>query len=324
MPNLRALYSGCVPCIENNYLRQPSAVLKLSENSSKYFEGYVTFYCKHSNCCGCEVIGKAKFYTYHNKVEAVMEVSGKRSYFRSCTKARPVKGKRREELAEKMEHEKPYSVFRKLQLSLNEEERVYGSSTYAPSHAVLRNIKSKGNISNRYSNNWIINVKAMEEIFSKKQGSFVRDIKVSKCPEIFLFTDAQIKVYGEICHRDIIYFDATGSIMKKSTSEKDFQIYTLLVRHPNEGGPALPVATSITTRHDAHSICNFLNFFLSAATKLIGLKAKPIAVMIDGSMAMWNAVLRAFSNETRLDYYHRCWRIVNGKAESLDLKKTFV
>ena len=41
-------------------------------------------------------------------------------------------------------------------------------------------------------------------------------------------------------------------------------------------------------------------------------------------MAMWNAVLRAFSNETRLDYYHRCWRIVNGEAESLDLKKTFV
>ena len=72
LPNLRALYSGCVPCIENNYLRQPSAVLKLSENRSKYFEGYVTFYCKHSNCCGCEVIGKAKFYTYHNKVEAVI------------------------------------------------------------------------------------------------------------------------------------------------------------------------------------------------------------------------------------------------------------
>ena len=110
----------------------------------------------------------------------------------------------------------------------------------------------------------------MEEIFADKRGSFVRDIKVSKYPEIFLFTDAQIKVYGEICRRDIIYFDATGSIMKKSASEKDFQVYTLLVRHPNEGGPALPVASSITTRHDARSICNFLDFFLVRPQNCLG------------------------------------------------------
>ena len=167
----------------------------------------------------------------------------------------------------------------------------------------------------------MINIKAMEEIFSEKQGSFVRDIKVSKYTKIFLFTDAQIKVYGEICRRDVVYFDATGSIMKKVPVKKDFQIYTLLVRHPNEGGSALPVASSITIRHDARSICNFLDFFLSAATKLLGSKSKPIAIMRDGLMVMWNAVLRAFSNETRSEYCQRCWRVVNGKAESLDLKK---
>ena len=236
------------------------------------------------------------------RLKLLQKYQEREAIFRWCIKLRPVEGKRREELAEKLKHEKPYSVFRKMQLSLNEEERVYGSSTYAPSRAVLRNIKSKENISQRYSNNWIISIKAMEEIFADKHGSFVRDIKVSKYPEIFLFTDAQIKVYGEICRRDIIYFDATGSIMKKSASEKDFQVYTLLVRHPNEGGPTLPVASSITTRHDARDICNFLDFFLSAATKLLGSKSKPISIMIDGSMAMWNAVSRAFSNETRLEY----------------------
>ena len=47
-------------------------------------------------------------------------------------------------------------------------------------------------------------------------------------------------------------------------------------------------------------------------------------LMIDGSMAMWNGFLRAFSNETRLEYYIRCWRIVRGKATGKDLKETMV
>ena len=136
LSKLRTLCSGCVRCIENNYLRHPSSVLKLRKNSSRYVEGYVSFYCKHFYCCDCDVTRKVKFYTNHDKVEAATEVSGKRSRFRWCTKFRPVKGKIRMELAEKLKHEKPYLVFRKMQLSLNEEERVYGSSTYAPSHAV--------------------------------------------------------------------------------------------------------------------------------------------------------------------------------------------
>ena len=47
-------------------------------------------------------------------------------------------------------------------------------------------------------------------------------------------------------------------------------------------------------------------------------------VIIDGSTAMWNAVLRAFANETKLEYYHRYWRIVIGKAGGGDLNKMFV
>ena len=78
------------------------------------------------------------------------------------------------------------------------------------------------------------------------------------------------------------------------------------MRHPYAGGPSLSVATNITTRHDAGSIRRFLEIFLNDALKLCGSKTKPIMIMIDGSMAMWNAVLRALSNETRLCYYDRC------------------
>ena len=163
----------------------------------------------------------------------------------------------------------------------------------------------------------------MVKEISEKNGAFIRDIG-AKLPRVVLFTDAQIKFFVDVCKRDIIYLDATGSVMKKSGEQKGFQIYTLLGRHPNEGGPALFVATSVTTCHDTRSIRNFLYIFLKVTTEVTGSKPKPLMIIIDGSMAMWNAVLLEFSNETRTKYYNRCWRIIMGKAEPGDLKQTFV
>ena len=97
-----------------------------------------------------------------------------------------------------------------------------------------------------------------------------------------------------------------------------------MLRNPFKGDSGLPVATSISTRHDGGSIWRFLELFLLDAVKLCGFNHKLIIVMIDSSMAMWNAVLRAFANETRVEYYYRCWRIVTSKPCAGDMKKTFV
>ena len=323
LEKLRDLYSGCVYCIDTNYLRKPSSVLNLRENDKSHYEGYVKIYCKHAKCCGCEVMGSVRFYVHHDRVEAIPKISGKRSHIRPCVKSRPLKGKKRTEIKEKLKFQRPFSIYRDLQANLTEDERAYGSYTYAPSHAVLRNIKSQENISQRYSDNWIISTQMMDKQISEKNGAFIRDIG-AKPPRVVLFTDAQIKFFVDVCKRDIIYLDATGSVMKKSGEQKDFQIYTLLGRHPNEGGPALPIATSVTTCHDTRSIRNFLYIFLKVTTDVTGSKPKPLMIIIDGSMAMWNAVLLEFSNETRTKYYNRCWRIIMGKAEPGDLKQTFV
>ena len=162
--------------------------------------------------------------------------SGKRSHFRRCVKSGPLVGKNRSKILQKMENERPYSICRNLQNSLTEEGRVYGAHTYAPSQPVLRNLKSQGKISNRYSDNRIINVEAMTKLSAEKNKPFIRNFTAYP-PDIILYTDAQIKTYSEIFRKYIIYSDATDSVMKKNSAQKDFQIYTLLVRHPNVGGP---------------------------------------------------------------------------------------
>ena len=134
-----------------------------------------------------------------------------------------------------------------------------------------------------------------------------------------MYSDEQIKAYSLVCRKDIIHFDSAGSVVKRFENEKDFQIYTLLIRNPSKGGPGLPVATTVCSRHNAASIRRFLELFLNDVVKVCGFHHKPIMVMID-SMAMWNAVLCAFANETRLEYYHRYWRIAE---KPVTLNKTF-
>ena len=93
----------------------------------------------------------------------------------------------------------------------------------------------------------------MAKYFNKKNDPFIRRFTALP-PQIMLYTNAQIRTYYEICKRDIIYFDSTGSIIKRFDNEKDFQIYTILVRNPYQGGPSLPVASFVSACHDANTI----------------------------------------------------------------------
>ena len=76
--------------------------------------------------------------------------------------------------------------------------------------------------------------------------------------------------------------------------------------------------------HDSSSIKRFLEMFLIDSTKICSNQKKPIVIMIDGSKAIWNAVLAAMCNESRFEYYMRCYRIVSGKAKSGDFKRSLV
>ena len=320
---LTELYDFCVPCIRCHYLLSPRSVTKLTENSDRYLEGHVDVYCSHVSCCSCEVRGRVSFYSFVDKVEAVVALTGKRNHDRNCVRSRPVTGLQKQQLNENLSYEPASSVFRKLKAQLTENQNYHGSSVYAPSQAVLRNLKYKEKITERYSTNWIISLKIFNEKLRANNDFFIREIKADP-PSVTMFSDVQLRLYTELCKKDIIYLDATGSIIKRSSNKKDFQLYTLLVRNPYKGSSSLPVATYLTNQHDASSIARFLQLFLLECKKLFKTKRTPLLLMVDGSFAIWNAVLREMCGETRTDYYKRCWRVATGSAEGKDLNKTFV
>jgi len=78
---------------------------------------------------------------------------------------------------------------------------------------------------------------------------------------VHLYTNAQIKLCNDAADKDVVYFDATGSLLRRQPHCKDCQIYTLLVRNP-VGGVSLPVASNVTTSHDGASVSHFVERFL--------------------------------------------------------------
>ena len=203
LEKLRTVYRGCVPCISNHYLRKKSAVLMLRSSDMKFYEGYANVYCSHVHCCHCAVMGNIHLFTFVDRVEGNVNLSGKRSHFIEYVKSRHITGKQRELIAEKLHFMKPHSLYRSMQSSLMDEERILGAYTYAPSQSVLRNIKSEGRLSQRYSENWTLNLEIMAKEYARNNRTFIRNFSVHP-PSVALYNDAQILAYKDLCKKDIL------------------------------------------------------------------------------------------------------------------------
>ena len=90
-----------------------------------------------------------------------------------------------------------------------------------------------------------------------------------------MYTNAQLRTCYDSCKNDIVYFDATGSTLKRFKNEKDFQIYTMLVRNLYERGPSPPVASFISACHDANTIRHIKEVFQNDTLKLCCSKTSP-------------------------------------------------
>ena len=221
----------------------------------------VNIYCSHSNCCGCEVKGRIQLFTSISIIEASVSIRGEQHHDMNCRKSRRVSRLHKRELNNVLLNRTAAQASLHLNKDLSEEERYLGSHTFAPSLSVLRNLKSQGNLTDRYSNDWKHNLEILRRKYASDNQDCIRRITTHE-HGVMMYSLGQIKAYRDLSSKDIVYFDATGSIIRHKEGEIDFQIYTLLVRNPYEGGIALPVASYITRCHNGINISHFLETFL--------------------------------------------------------------
>ena len=107
----------------------------------------------------------------------------------------------------------------------------------------------------------------------------------------------------------------------KDYDDKRVLYYALVVRHPKEGNPPLPVAEMITNDQSAYSIRTFLERFRRDESLVFkGNVTIPRQLNSDYSKAIILAVLKEFNAETLNAFLARAFKILQRKAEVNDFK----
>jgi len=132
-----------------------------------------------------------------------------------------------------------------------------GCRDQAPTAAVLKNIAyMTRNKCRRHTNETLSLVKMVEEKTDEDNEVLQKVLLHPK--GVMLWSKNTIRLFHRRCRDDIVYIDATGSIVQKAQGKTaPFYVYELVVRHPIKGSSPIPVATYVTCQHNTASVLLF-------------------------------------------------------------------
>ena len=81
----------------------------------------------------------------------------------------------------------------------------------------------------------------------------------SKNISIILLDEGSVKLYRKVCVKDILYFDATGSVIKPIRGFSQIYLYSLTTRHPFGLSPPVLLVEAILSSHNAFNISKVLH-----------------------------------------------------------------
>ena len=139
---------------------------------------------------------------------------------------------------------------------------------------------------------------------------------------VHMWNESQVRLWHGRCKNDISYLDATGTLIADHGGKRVLY-YALVIRHPVEGEPPLPVAEMVTSDQSAGNIRTFIERFRRDESRLYnGHMSGPRQINTDYSRAILLAVLKEFNNETMVNFLARAFRIVNKRGLETDFTLT--
>jgi hypothetical protein len=209
---------------------------------------------------------------------------------------RPVRASEREVLAEALQNKLPRSLFLEKLQGLGEDIYESGCRDGVPTAGVLKTLSSEKRGHNRLHEDDMLGLKMMAEEERGTESALIQQIS-QKPKAVMLWSAKTINVYFDQCKNDIVYIDATGSVVHRSMGDpKPYYIYEIVVRHPHKGSSPLPVATFVTTDQTTASVSHFIAAFLTDAVRQHGqaVRRRPVMVMCDGSSVLLQSLSMNF------------------------------
>ncbi len=163
----------------------------------------------------------------------------------------------------------------------------------APSKDVLKNITwSERKIKRPHSDEFT----SLKKIIDEQPGTD-NDVlqNVLMHPKgIMLWLRKTLSVFYKRSKEDIVYLDATGSVIQKSAQNPPYYVYELVVRNPSRGASPLPVASYVTCDHTTASVTYFLQSFQTDLLRMYGSGSikRPVMIICDGSLVLIHYILQ--------------------------------
>lgn len=255
--------------------------------------------------------------------------------------SRPISSKKRDELKSKLVNVKPSTFFHQSLNAMSPQSFLAGNQDDFGTLPALRKMRSEARNPPASSSVTGSNSKLMQlaekmrksdmedarsisaSHFSRRSlFGFIQEIHIEPM-RLLLWNEAGIRLWHDLCGTQRTFWDATGSLVKKSPGqERRILNYFLLVEHPVTSEPPLMVAEMISNDHSMSSLQYFLSRFRYSEAQIFGHRnvSLPKVMESDFSLVFVLAALKEFNGETLFDFLERSWRIVTNKRSQKDLK----
>jgi hypothetical protein len=244
-------------------------------------------------------------------------------------RARPISGRERTELKKEFTHgQKPLGVYLERLRNADPETIVSGNADGMgkDSHVYCQIAAESRQVGRMDDDCFKSLVNQMEK--QKEDGRYGFIQKICLKPSYILYwSEEGIRLYHELAKKSTVFWDATGSVVRRSEDGKRFLYYEMALRNPRKGVMGVPVTAMISDNQTLPIVTDWIESFRHAEKKLLGHSnvCQPKMITSDESMVFIIAALKCFNLETLTDYLQRCWNIFKGTAMASDvLHKTIV
>ncbi|XP_028991434.2 uncharacterized protein LOC114846544 isoform X3 [Betta splendens] len=236
----------------------------------------------------------------------------------SCNvlKRRPVRANDRPTTADVLTTKLPRSLYLDNLGKLPESVVDSGCRDQVPTPGTLKTLSWDNKRKKRSHTNDLLSLQKMHEEEQGSQDAIIQKIQMHP-KGVMLWSKKMLSLFYQRCRDDIVYLDATGSIIQKEKGRSaPFYVYELVVRHPSKGSSPVPVATYVTNDHTTASVSFFLASFVTDLIRQHGqkIKTRPVMFICDGSIVLLQSLSYNFCGVSLQELLNRYYNIVTGQA----------
>ncbi|XP_073710050.1 uncharacterized protein [Misgurnus anguillicaudatus] len=272
-------------------------------------------YCRFRDC---PVTVHVKVAVESTLKAAVVFSGGEVCHNTTEVQSRPVRAGARESIAEVLATKLPRSLYLESMQNLPNKVIDSGCRDDAPSKEVLKNISWSERKKSRLHSDDLISVKEMLDQQTGTDNDVLQGINMHP-KGIMLWSRKTLSVLFKRCKEDIVYNDATGSIIQNPRAgNPPYYVYELIVRNPSKGASPLPVATYVTCDHTTAFVTYFLQSFQTHLVRMYGTSVykRPVMIMCDGSIVLLQAISITFCRTGLEDLLQKYYALNSGQYTS--------